>query len=444
MRQYDRIILGENCVTTTDVRLSGRNNHVLVIGATGSGKTRSVVEPALLETRASSIVVSDPKGRLYDAYGSLLAERGFLVRSVDFAHPEKSAFGYDPFRFLCENADALYGESGKKGTDSAPRTRDIQSLARLLIRADPDHAGRTQADPFWEDMGEVALCAVMALLSSYCDRRDRTMREVIRLTSLYRYTADSDRGMSQLDRIFDLCRKALGEDCYAVRQYRLIRQCPEKTLSGVLTLVNSMLGRISSAEVLSFMDRRQMLSVSSLLQKKTALFVQPPEVDLTLGYLVNVFYTQLMQYLFAVKDREKNAESLPVRFILDDFASGIVIPDMPRWISVMREREMSLMLILQSVTQLQAIYGEADARTIIANCDNMVYLRSNDPETAKEFSARLGLPVYDLLYTPTGEEYVFMSGAYPVRTKRYDITAHAEYKRTLRRQETGSSKQKTQ
>ena len=439
---YDNIILGRDCVISTDSNETGRNNHVLVIGGSGSGKTHSVVEPTLMEANETSLVVSDPKGRLIRKYSRYFEEKGYGVLTIDFANPEKSPCGYDPVRMLSENTNLLYDIPIRSNRFRTPaKDQDIMSLSNLLVRSDPNHKkGSYKADPFWDDMSEVTLTAFLAFVMQHCDRGDHTLKSILAITDMFRYSASS--GESAIDRMFNKMLNRYSEKPFCCRQYDKVKQMPEKTVASVFSTLSSYFGRLNSAELFDFMTKEETISPLDLLHEKTVLFVQCSDSDSSLYFLTNVFYTQMIQFLFRIKDKEAWQDARPVRFILDDYATAVVIPDMPQWISIMRERDISMMLILQSITQLEAMYGREDARTIISNCDNMVFLRSNDLLTAQEFSERLDIPVYDLLYTPMGTEYVFLSGSYPVRTERFNICSHDEYDKVYKSTETKPEKTK--
>ena len=424
-KNCDKMVLGNNCVVSTDSEKTGRNNHILVIGGSGSGKTHSVVEPTLMETNESSIVIADPKGRLLRKYGAYMESKGYHVQTLDFNNPRKSPVGYDPLQMLRRSTNCLYGSHSRRTRfHRTPEGRDVMSLAHLIVRNDPNHQKQHRADPFWDDMSEVLLSSLISLLMEYYREKDQTLAD---LTSIVDHcTSFSQAGMKHMDSLFERVEQ-IHKNHFAARQFRKVRQAPEKTLGSIFVTLSSFLGRITTDDLCEFMKREEQISPVDLLREKTALFVQCSDSDSTLYFLVNVFYTQMMQYLFRLKDLPEFEKSRPVRFILDDFATNVVVPDMPKWISIMRERDISVMLILQSVTQLEGIYGECDARTIISNCDNIVYLRSNDLKTSVEFSERLDVPAKDLLYTPVGREYVLLAGKEPIRTERFDIRNHEDY-----------------
>lgn len=433
---FDNIILGNGCIVSADPKKTGRNLNVLAIGGSGSGKTYSIVESTLMETKHPSLIVTDPKGRLIEKYRTYFEEKGYRVKILDFANPGTSPCGYDPVRMLSENTNILYdklcNERIRKRYRITATDQDVMSLAHLMIRNDPNHKGKKHIDPFWDDTAEILLGSLLSLVLQWSDKGDHYLKNVIKFSDSFRYSQRP--GESMLDRLFNKIHE-ISPESFACRQYNKIKQMSEKTLGSVFITLSSYLGRLNTEELYSFMGCEETVSPLELLENKTIVFVKCSDSDSTLYLLVNLFYTQMMQMLFKLKDQKKYADSLPVRFILDDFATNVVIPDMPRWISMMRERNISVMLLLQSITQLDSIYTPEDARTIISNCDNIVYLRSNDLQTAKEFSERLDIPAYDLLYMPIGTEYVFLAGQYPIQTTRYDIRKHPEYEKVYNRKE---------
>lgn len=425
----DQIVLGKSAIYKANDTTTGLNDNVVIVGSSGSGKTRSIVEPTLLSTNDSNLIVSDPKGRLADRYKEYFEQIGYKTIVLDFIHPEESETGYDPIQFLCAGTRFLSRNKHITKRTQKVKDREIFSLSNMMIHtADTTPKRIRGTDPFWADMSAVLLSSIIATVVSYHGLDDRSMEKVLAYTDGYAYSG-LDGHKSLLKLAIDKIRE-YDPESYAVRQYSKIEQMPSKTMGSVFSTASSILGSISSEDLLQFYKKPQ-INLNQFFHEtqKTIIFVKTSDVDDSIHYLANLFYSQFMQLMFEVKDHPTYRDTRPCRFILDDFGSTVNILKMPQWSSMMRERGISVMLILQSITQLESVYGEADARTILSNCDNIAYLRSNDLATAREFAERLSERVEDILYTPPDTVYIMRAGERPVKTNRYDIRKHPAHKK---------------
>lgn len=452
MKQMDYRVLGKDCIFPADTKEIGRNLNTLVIGGSGSGKTFSIVQPTLQRTNSGSLVISDPKGRLVKAYAPYFEKKGYRVRILDFIDPANSPVGFDPMHWL-----------------KAENEQEIMSVASMMYYGAQD--GKVnKADPFWDQMAVQLLAGLMAFLLEECDEEEQTMASVGYLATLLDGSEDACLGYSRVRRqhkdpfaekirrprsrkedtvvpevyeswvqgpvgmmFHDVAVRnrdeGITEDPFSLRCWKQVHAGADKTIQSIYITLNSLLGRLSTKEMKAFSKNQERVIRQDLLLEKTVVFVKCSDVDPTLHFYANVFYSLLMKNLFERCDYFMDcSEHLhSVHFILDDFASSVYIKDMPLWISTMRERNISVTLIVQSATQLKAKYGEYDAHNIMANCDNMVYLRSNDYQSAEEFSLRLNIPAHEILNMPVGTEYVFCMGCEPLKTKRYDMREDEEY-----------------
>ena len=210
-------------------------------------------------------------------------------------------------------------------------------------------------------------------------------------------------------------------DSYAVNMYSKFRVAANRTLRSILITVNARLGLFDTPE-LNEMTATDDIDIASIGQKKTALFVVVSDTDRSLDGLVNIFFTQAMNELcrYADKSCEHNTLPVPVRFILDDFATNCKIEDFPRMIASIRSRGISTMLMIQAESQLTEGYGY-DGRTIIGNCDSYVYMGGNDVETAKAVAERCDMPLKKILNMPVGTNWIFRRGQAPVNAKNIDL-----------------------
>lgn len=393
----DSLILGQNQYYSLDTYKTKLNNNVLVVGTSGAGKTRSIVTPNLLQA-TGSYILSDPKGDLYQKYKGLLENQGYVVKKLDFTDPEHSAH-YNFFRYVkC--------------------TQDIVKIAHMLIYQQKD--GNSHLDPFWDQASQLLVQSVMAYLYEAWDEDDQNLHRILELISLCQIEGDLSEQTNTLDRIMeDYGRK--NPDSYALNMYTKFRIAANRTLRSILISVNARLGLFDTPE-LNKMTAKDDIDIASIGQQKTALFVVVSDTDRSLDGLVNIFFTQAMSELcrYADKECEDSRLPIPVRFILDDFATNCKIEEFPRMIASIRSRGISTMLMIQAESQLTECYGY-DGRTIIGNCDSYVYLGGNDIETAKAVAERCDMPLKKILNMPVGSNWIFRRGQAPVNGENFDL-----------------------
>ncbi len=398
IRDEGRLILAEDVSYSMNCLETGVNNNVLVVGASGTGKTRSIVTPNLLQANGS-YVVSDPKGNLYRKYKSFLESRGYVVKKLDFTHPDQSEH-YNFFHYI-------------------QREQDIVKIAHMLIYDKEAKSGGT-LDPFWDQAAQLLLESLIAYLWEFCMREDQRLENMLLLLDECQVEEDNADATNTLDLMMQDAEKQ-NSDSFAVRHYRRFRLAASKTLKSILITATAKLGAFDTKEL------RQMLAtdtvdITSIGRRKTALFVVVSDTDRSLDNLVNLFFTQTMNELCAYADSAcvDSMLPIPVRFILDDFATNCKILDFPRMIASIRSRGISAMLMIQAEAQLKHAYDE-DGRTIIGNCDNYVYLGGNDLETADEVAKRCNLPMEKILNMPVGSCWVFRRGQPPVKGRNVDL-----------------------
>jgi type IV secretion system protein VirD4 len=383
------------------------NNNMAVIGTSGSSKTRSVVIPNLLSV-SGSYVVSDPKGTLYKRYKSYFKDRGYRVVHIDFIHPENSD-GYNPFI----------------GADTPDK---IMKIAHYLTYADknPD----STADPFWDKTSELLLSALIGYMADLeMPANLRTVDTLARLIDKIDPAAIDEGEKCALDHMFVLLeskyKKNHGCTPWSYLQYKKFLQTPRKTLSCIITTIQSNIGSLDTPEINAMMSAPQ-INFTEIGTKKTAVFIEVSDTDRSKDVLVNTFYTQAMNALCTYADEKcKNFKlPVPVRFILDDFGTNCKIEGFENMISNIRSRNISAMIVLQSVYQLENGYG-ASSHTILDNCDTLIYMGGNDIGTAETISKRANKPLCDILNMPVGTNWVFRRGQKPKYSRTVDID---EYK----------------
>ena len=371
------------------------NNNVLVVGTSGSGKTRSIVTPNILQA-TGSYVISDPKGNLYSKYRNYLRNRGYVVKKLDFTNPKRSAH-YNFFNYIRSNMD-------------------IVKLAHMLIY---QRKNNSHADPFWDEAGQLLLQSLIAYLKEACDEEDRTLHSINRLLNAFQASGDAELAETPLDRMIMGYEKE-HPDSYAIETYKKFRIAADKTLRSILITTNARVGLWDTPEITE-MTSSDDIEIENIGRRKTAIFVVVSDTDRSMDGLVNIFLTQTMNELCRVADREckNNCLPVPVRFILDDFATNCKIEEFPRMIASIRSRGISTMLMIQAESQLTENYGY-DGKTIIGNCDTYVYLGGNDIETAKAVAERCDMPVKKILNMPVGTNWIFRRGQSPVNGINFD------------------------
>lgn len=390
------------CMDTMRTRL---NNNVIILGTSGSNKTRSTVIPNILSC-VGSYIVTDPKGNLYDRYGAYMREQGYQVRHLDLIHPERSDH-YNPLRYIHS-------------------TNDILKLSNQIVYAGPSMARSN--DPFWERASEMLLSAMIGYILEGGKEVTPNLHGVIRMLS----NIDTDKLSSgrecELDRMFRRLREqraeAGEEESWAYQQYQKFRNTPPKTYDCVIITLQAILGGLDTKEIREMM-REDVFDLPSIGSEKTIVFVEISDTDRSKDTLANIFYSQAMNELCSWADEvcPNSALEIPVRFILDDFGTNCRIDGFQNMISNIRSRNISAMLILQSESQLMAGYGDS-AHTIMDNCDTLVYTGGNDVETAAMISKRSDRSLRQILYMPVGTNWLFRRGQQPLFSRTVDLSEY--------------------
>jgi type IV secretion system protein VirD4 len=390
------MILGKDRYYSLDSYKTGINNNVLVVGASGAGKTRGIVIPNLLQA-TGSYVVTDPKGNLYYKYGDYLRKRGYDVKKLDFTNPADSLH-YNFFAYI-------------------RNTHDIVKIAHMLMHEETQY--RT-VDPFWERSAQLLLQALIAVLEERYKTAGANFPWVMRLLEMASSPGDFDIQKMPLDGYFEKWAEE-HPDNYSVRTYKKFRVAATRTLRSILVTLNAKLGVYDSPELEEMMQYDE-VNISEIGKRKTALFVVVSDTDRSLDGLVNMFFTQAMNELCYIADTECADYRLPVpvRFIMDDFATNCKIDEFPRMIASIRSRGISTMLMIQAESQLKKCYGD-DGRTVIGNCDTYVYLGGNDLETANAVAERCDVPVKKILNMPVGTNWIFRRGEEPRNGVNYQL-----------------------
>lgn len=384
------LIIARDCRYSLDDVKSRLNNNVIVAGGSGTGKTSTIVIPNLRQA-VGSYIVSDPKGSLYKKYGRYLRRKGYEVYNVDFTHPESSS-RYNPLHFI-------------------RTTQDIMSIASVITNEKASLG--TKADPFWDSMTIIMLSAIIGYMleTNYMPFNFSGILKLVREGE----RIFDDSKASQLSNRFRKLKEQ-HPDSWACAQFSDVDQTPNKTYDCIRATLTSKLSRLDTKELQIMMNGCD-FTFASIGSVKKAVFVTVSDTDRSMDCLANIFFTQAMQQLCRSADKLRSGRlPVPVRFILDDFATNCRIEEFPRMISSIRSRGISVMLLIQSEAQLSQSYDD-DRMTIIANCDTYVYLGGNDYETAEAVAMRCNKPVGQVLYMPVGSCWVFRRGSQPVFTE---------------------------
>jgi type IV secretory pathway TraG/TraD family ATPase VirD4 len=389
---------------------TGINKNVAVVGAAGSGKTVSFVEPELIETLHSTEpmnrIVVLTKRRIADKYIPLYRKAGFRVYDLNFTDPEAGNCCYDPLAYVrCDE--------------------DITEQARSVVMVNDRKEHCTSADPFWDDASEAVLAALNGLALMTMD--NPTFSDVLDIFYRMKFEESGSGISTSLDSAFKRIERA-APDSYALNRWKTFREAAPKTAKSIYVSLNSTL-KAFTPSVRSCMKTKPTVDLEKMSQKKSILFITTSPVNRSLHSLANIFVSQAIRELFRVAD-EQPGGTLPIPFHItfDDFATGAKVADMPEKLSICREKGISFSLLLQSEAQLEKMYGHCGSVEILDNCDSYVFMGGNNFETAKSISAKMDVPVQKVLYMPVGQEIVFRRGQKPIVTSRYDVYNNEFYR----------------
>ncbi|MBQ3918635.1 MAG: type IV secretory system conjugative DNA transfer family protein [Oscillospiraceae bacterium] len=405
----DKIILGEDCVYSTDPKETGLNNNNIVFGPSGCGKTMSIGEALMLETFSRSLVVTCTKRRIVEKYKPLFKERGYEVYDLNFTHPENGDIGYDP---LC-------------GIKSY---QDITHLAQSIVEADPRKKD-SKADPYWDQAATSLLSAEIAYV--LMTKKEPRFTSVLNMQMGMEINTGGDDKIIKTnydDKFAAIAKK--DPTNFAVTCWNTFKQLPISTASCVYSALNSTLDRIYSPSLRKMIEIERKLEFSSLADRKAVLFITTSPVNPSLHLFINMFYAHMFKALFEyAEEKPDGVLPVPVHVIADDFATGGRILNFAEYISIFREKRISVTLLLQSESQLETMYGAGDCTTIINNCDTYVYMGGMDLKTCSNISQRMNVPLDEILYMPIGKEILFRRGQRPVVTSRYNVCENETYKK---------------
>ena len=433
---------------------TARNKNILVIGGSGSGKTRFFVKPSLLQMH-SSYVVTDPKGQLLRETGKLLAHGG--PKRDENGKPVRDKHGkvvYEPYRIKVLNT-INFSKSMKYNPLAYVRSeKDILKLVNVII-ANTKGDGEKSSEDFWIKAERLLYCALIGYIWYEAEPEEKNFITLLELINACEAREDDETYKSPVDILFDELAQAQPEH-FAVKQYVKFKMAAGKTLKSILVSCGARLSPFDIKELRDIMTEDE-LELDTMGDRKTALFLIMSDTDTTFNFVIAMLQSQLFNLLCDKADDLYNGR-LPVhvRCLLDEFANIGQIPNFDKLIATIRSREISASIILQSQSQLKTIYKDA-ADTIVGNCDSTLFLGGKEKGTLKEISELLGKETIDSLsqsenrgaqtshglsYQKLGKELMTqdeiavmdggkcilqLRGVRPFFSDKFDITKHPRY-----------------
>ena len=411
-----------------------RNKNVLVIGGSGSGKTRFYVKPNLMQMH-SSYCVTDPKGTIVLECGKMLEDNGYEIKILNTINFKKS-MKYNPFAYIRSE-------------------KDILKLVQTII-ANTKGEGEKAGEDFWVKAEKLYYTALIGYIFYEAPREEKNFATLLDMIDASEVREDDETYMNPIDRLFEALEKKEPTH-FAVKQYKKYKLAAGKTAKSILISCGARLAPFDIQELRDLMKEDE-LELDTLGDRKTALFVIISDTDDTFNFVVSIMYSQLFNLLCDKADDEYGGR-LPVhvRCLLDEFANIGLIPKFEKLIATIRSREISASIILQAQSQLKAIYKD-NADTIVGNCDSTLFLGGKEKTTLKELSETLGKETIDLYntsetrsnansyglnYQKTGKELMSqdeitvmdggkcifqLRGVRPFLSDKFDITKHKNYK----------------
>ena len=416
---------------------TARNKNVLIVGGSGSGKTRFWLKPNLLQCH-SSYVITDPKGGIVEECGAVLVRNKYRIKIFNTINFKKSMH-YNPFAYIHDE-------------------KDILKLVTTLM-ANTKGDGKSGGDgDFWEKAEKLLYTALIAYIHYVAPVEEQNFGTLITFLNAMEVREDDETFQNPVDQMFEALEQK-SPNHFAVRQYKLFKLSAGKTAKSILISCGARLAPFDIAE-LREITRYDELELDTLGDRKTALFLIMSDTDSTFNFLISMIYTQLFNLLCEKADDQYHGR-LPVhvRCLIDECANIGQIPNLEKLVATIRSREISACLVLQAQSQLKAIYKD-NADTIIGNMDTRIFLGGSEPTTLKELSAALGKETIDMFntgvskgsqeshsvnYQRTGHELASVDelavldggkcilqlrGVRPFLSDKYDLTKHPNFQYT--------------
>ena len=364
-------ILTQNIQIGLDGRKHRRNLNMLVVGGSGSGKTRFFVKPNIMQCNCSYIV-ADPKGELLRATGGMLEKNGYVVKVLNLVDMSRSD-GYNPLAYIHTDTDAL------------------KLVTNLIKNTTPKTAGNT--DPFW-DKSETALLQAFILYLKYeAPISEQNFATVMYMIQNAAASENDESYKSPMDVIFEALEEREPEHI-AVKQYKVFKQAAGKTAKSILISTAVRLAAFNLSQFAAITNNDEM-ELDKLGEQKQAIFAVIPDNDSSFNYIVGMLYTQAFQELYYNADHKNGGRlKIPVRVLMDEFANVALPDDFEKVLATCRSREISINIIIQNMVQLKALFKDS-WENITGNCDTFLYLGGNEQGTHKYISELIGKATID-------------------------------------------------
>ena len=417
-----------------------RNKNVIVVGSSGSGKTRFFIKPNLMQCGPksnTSFVVTDPKGSIIHECGKMLQDEGYAVKCLNLIEYDRSDY-YNPFMYIQNEIDIL-------------------SLIENLLANTDGGDGQVKQD-FWAKSEKALLCALIGFVHYNCEKKDRHFGSVLKLLTMAEVKENDDSYVSPLDELFEQLKSDRTSNPFITEQYTIFKAGAGVTIKSIVISVGVRLAPFTMPTIRSLTEK-DTLNLERLGDEKTALFIVIPDTNKTLNFLVAIMYQQMFDTLCRHADTDCGGNlNYHVRFLLDEFANIGIIPNFEIYMATVRSRGMSFNISLQTLAQLKSIY-EKKTEIITGNADSLLFLGGMEESTLKFFSEAMGKTTIDVEsrgvnyggsgssgsnkgYQKIGRELMtadevgkmsrsdcllIISNLPPFLSKKYDITKHPRY-----------------
>ena len=365
------ILLTQNFRISLDTHKHRRCLNILVVGGSGAGKSRGFALPNIMQC-CCSMVITDPKAELLRKTGGLLEKKGYEVRVFDLINPDTS-FCYNPFEYVHDDKDVL------------------RLISNLIQNTTPK--GSQSSDPFWEKSETALLQALMLYLLHEAPPEEQNFAMIMEMLGSAQVKEEDEDYESPLDILFDRLEMR-DPDSIAVKQYHIYKQAAGKTAKSILISVGVRLAAFNLPQIAKLTNTDE-LDLSSMGERKVALFCCIPDADSSLNYLVGMIYSQLFQTLYYMADRvHGGALPVPVNCIMDEFPNVSLPNEFEKILATCRSRSIYCSIIIQNMSQLKALFKDS-WESLVGNCDEFLYLGGNEKETHKYVSELLGKETID-------------------------------------------------
>ena len=365
------ILLTQNFRISLDTHKHRRCLNILVVGGSGAGKSRGFALPNIMQC-CCSMVITDPKAELLRKTGGLLEKTGYEVRVFDLINPDTS-FCYNPFEYVHDDKDVL------------------RLISNLIQNTTPK--GSQSSDPFWEKSETALLQALMLYLLHEAPPEEQNFAMLMEMLGSAQVKEEDEDYESPLDILFDRLEMR-DPDSIAVKQYHIYKQAAGKTAKSILISVGVRLAAFNLPQIAKLTNTDE-LDLSSMGERKVALFCCIPDADTSLNYLVGMIYSQLFQTLYYMADRvHGGALPVPVNCIMDEFPNVSLPNEFEKILATCRSRSIYCSIIIQNMSQLKALFKDS-WESLVGNCDEFLYLGGNEKETHKYVSELLGKETID-------------------------------------------------